>query len=88
MTLGHRLGGNVNLKFRDAERRVGEGGYLPQGTISGAEQSDGRAGSVPTLWVMSIISKKDGSRSTEPAFIFPTIIVPNGLPALFVFSRK
>ena len=86
--IAQRLGGNVKLKFRTAERSIGEGGFLAQGTISGAEQNEGRADSIPTLWIMSVTGKADSDTGASEIFAFPTVIVPTGLPRLFLFSKQ
>lgn len=82
--LSDRLGNEVILKFREAERKVADDGFLSTGTLSGPEQSDGRSQPKPTLWIMSVQRK---SKDTE-TFVFPTIVVPNLLPNVFVFSKK
>jgi hypothetical protein len=76
------------LKFRFAERKVEEDGTLSSGTISGREQDEGRALGMPTLWIMSVTSSKDSLVGAGTVFVYPTVIVPNSLPKVFVFSRK
>jgi plasmid maintenance system antidote protein VapI len=86
--LAQRLGNNFLLRFREANRTVQTGGFLPQGTISGTEQTAGRAEAMPTLWIMSVTGSYDYDPNSKEIFVFPTIIVPNGLPKVFVFSKK
>lgn len=86
--LSQRLSTDFLLKYRKADRTVGENGFLSQGTISGMEQNKGRQNSKPTLWIMSVSVKKNGKPGNNEVFAFPTIIVPNRLPKVFVFSKK
>jgi Z1 domain len=86
--LCQRLKSPILLKFRNAERKVEEEGTLSSGTISGREQDDGRALSMPTLWIMSVTASKDSLEGAGTVFTFPTVIVPDSLPKVFVFSRK
>ncbi len=37
---------------------------------------------------MSVSTKNNGKSGTKEIFAFPTIIVPNSLPKIFVFSKK
>jgi len=86
--IGQRLGGRIKLKFREAERTIGENGLLAQGTISGKEQRDSQLDSIPTLWIMSVTGKPESMIGANQTFAFPTIIVPNSMPSLFVFSKR
>lgn len=86
--LSQRLGNEVELKYRTANRTIGDNGFLPQGTISGKEQSDGRKRTKTTLWIMTVTGKKTSNSGANVVFAFPTIIVPGSLPKIFVFSKK
>ncbi|AYB30977.1 Z1 domain-containing protein [Chryseolinea soli] len=86
--LQQRLGNNVNLKFRLASRNVEEGGFLSSGTLSGDEQKQARADSIPTLWIMAVTGKKGSPVSENKTFVYPTIVVPNVFKQAFVFSKK
>jgi len=86
--LDQKLNTGVRLKFRKAVRKIEEGGFLAQGTISGTEQDTGRADSMPTLWIMSVTGASDSKVGANKIFVFPTIIVPNCLENVFVFSKK
>lgn len=81
-------GSGILLKFRRAKRTIEAGGLLSQGTISGKEQNDGRLNIRPTLWIMDVIGNADSATGSNEKFVYPTVIVPNSLPQVFVFSKK
>jgi hypothetical protein len=86
--LADRLGQNIVLKFRTADRKIGEGGFLETGTISGTEFDQGKANNIPTLWIMSVKAKAGSVIAEGETFVYPTIIVPNSLPYVFVYNKK
>lgn len=86
--LSQRLGQNFLLKFRTASRSIGENGFMSTGTLSGTEQTTARGNSIPTLWIMAVKGKPGGQSGVNEEFAFPTIVVPNGLPQIFLFSKK
>jgi hypothetical protein len=85
--LVQRLGNSFMLRYRTAERTIGDNGFLAQGTISGREQSEARALRMPTLWIMSVTGKPDSIYGAGETFVFPTLIVPDSLPRLFLFNK-
>lgn len=84
--LAQRLGQNVRLKFRRADRKVSGDGFLSSGTLSGQEQAEGRADSMPTLWIMSVTGRMDSG--DQETFAYPTIVIPDTMPQVFVFSKN
>jgi hypothetical protein len=78
----------IKLKFRHANRTIEENGLLSSGTISGAEQNEGRAERMATLWIMSVTGSSDSVTGAGTTFVYPTIVVPSRLPKVFVFSKK
>lgn len=86
--LSQRLGSKVLLKYRPAVRAIHEDGLISSGTLSGTEQNEGRGEQHTTLWIMDVTPRpRQGLPALSP-FIFPTIVVPNRLPSVFVFSKK
>ncbi len=86
--LSQRLGQKVRLKFRRASRTVEENGGLSSGTLEGRVQAADRLKDHPTLWIMAVTAKADSESAPGETFMFPTIVVPNRLPQVFVFSKK
>jgi len=86
--LSERLETPVKLKYRPAQRAILEDGMISSGTLSGAEQTAGRNDRSATLWIMDVTPRQiQGSAAVQP-FFFPTIVVPNSLARVFVFSKK
>jgi hypothetical protein len=89
--VSERLGKRVLLKYRPASRNVvddGDAGLISSGTLSGAEQNQGRAQANPTLWIMDVTPNTQQSLDKFGILMFPTVIVPNILPKVFLFSKK
>ncbi len=84
--VANQFGGNVLLKFRTADRRVREGGFISTGTLSGAELSQARDNEqMPTLWIMSANTTGESAIPGE-TFMYPTFVIPNNFPKLFLFN--
>lgn len=77
----------ILLRFRTAERRVGLDGFLSTGTLSGLEQTQARAAQIPTLWIMAVTTTQGSAVGVGVKFMYPTLVIPNALPALFMFNR-
>jgi hypothetical protein len=86
--LSETLDGHIRLRYRPSQRTILEGGVLSSGTLSGAEQATARRDQYTTLWIMDVTPIVPVGHPVEPAFIFPTIVVPSRLPSAFVFSKK
>lgn len=86
--LSQRLGNQFRLKFRTAERKIGKDGFLSTGTLSGTEATNARGDTMPTLSIISVTGKADSIDGAGEIFVFPTIVVPDALPQVFVFSKE
>jgi hypothetical protein len=86
--LCEKLGGQIRLKYRPAERTILEGGMISSGTLSGAEQNTARRDQYTTLWIMDVTPRIPTGQALQPAFMFPTIVVPSRLPSVFVFTKR
>lgn len=82
-----KFGGKVLLRFRLAERTVQEGGFISTGTLSGDEARQGRDNKLPTLWIMSVTTKGGVSFKRGLKFMYPTLVIPKSLSALYMFNR-
>ena len=82
-----KLDGNVMLRFRTAERTVGEEGFLSTGTLFSGELNAARALDIPTLWIMAVTTKVGSFGGDGIKFMYPTFVIPDGYPNLFMFNR-
>jgi hypothetical protein len=81
------FGNRVTLRFRTARRRVREGGFISTGTLSGDELSSARAANTPTLWIMAVKTGEGSEVGANLDFMYPTLVIPDSLPRLFMFNR-
>jgi hypothetical protein len=79
--------GRLTLRFRRAERRVGDEGFISTGTLSGEELRNARAGNLPTLWIMAARTSAASAGGAEQRFMYPTLMIPSRYPSLFMFNR-
>ncbi|MEX0650178.1 MAG: Z1 domain-containing protein [Candidatus Andersenbacteria bacterium] len=87
--IDQHLGGIVNIRFREAERRIDSNRELGSGMLSGAEHAESREKDSPTLWLISATASDESVIEYQgELFIYPTLVVPNSLPKLFIFSNK
>lgn len=77
----------ITLKFRTAERTVREEGFISSGTLFGDVLEQARAADTPTLWVMAAKTKEDSADGAGLKFMYPTLVIPNNFPHLFMFNR-
>lgn len=82
-----KFGNRIALKFRSAERLVREEGFMSTGTLSGTEYENAGKESIPTLWIMSVESTEGSFCGKGKRFMYPTFVIPNGLPKLLMFNR-
>lgn len=82
-----QMGGNLILRFRTADRTVGEGGFISTGTLSGDELRSGRARPIPTLWIMSATTRANSAAGPGQRFMYPTLVIPDAFPQLYIFNR-
>jgi len=81
------FGGQIMLRFRTSERRVGDEGFISTGTLSGDELRSGRAANIPTLWIMAARTTAASAGGAGQRFMYPTLVIPSRYPSLFMFNR-
>ncbi len=81
------FGNHINLKFRKAERAVGEGGFISTGTLSGTEYENAKNDATPTLWIMAVESAEGSFCGKGKRFMYPTFVIPNKLPKMLIFNK-
>jgi len=79
--------GNVMLRFRTAERTVGDEGFISTGTLFGGEFQAAQQLNMPTLWVMSVTTLAGSSVGGGHRFMYPTFVIPDSYPNLFMYNR-
>jgi hypothetical protein len=77
----------LTLRFRTADRTVRENGFISTGTLSGDELTDARAAALPTLWIMAARTTDRSAVGGGLAFMYPTLVIPDNFPRLFMFNR-
>jgi len=82
-----KFGNRIALKFRSAERLVREKGFMSTGTLSGDEYQSAANEPLPTLWIMSVESADGSFCGNGKRFMYPTFVIPRGLPRLLMFNR-
>jgi hypothetical protein len=80
-------GNDIRLRFRTAQRTVREEGFISTGTLSGDELTTARGAGLPTLWVMAAITRDGSAAGGGLMFMYPTFVIPNRFPSLFIFNR-
>jgi hypothetical protein len=80
-------GDRVILRYRTAERRIREEGFISTGTLSGDELRNARANAAPTLWIMAARTADGSAGGAGHRFAYPTLVIPDGFPSLFMFNR-
>lgn len=79
--------GRLTLRFRRAERRVGDEGFISTGTLSGDELRNARSANLPTLWIMAARTSAASAGGAGQRFMYPTLVIPSRYPSLFMFNR-
>ena len=83
-----KLDGNVMLRFRTAERTVGDEGFLSTGALFGGEVTTARQLDIATLWVMAVTTTAGSAGGGGLSlFMYPTFVIPDRYPKLFMFNR-
>jgi hypothetical protein len=85
--VGGKFKKKIKLRFRTADRRIRAQGFLSTGTLSGDEVRNGQAARHPTLWIMSVEATAASDVGAGTKFMYPTLVIPKSLPALFMFNR-
>jgi hypothetical protein len=81
------FGGRLMLRFRTADRRIGENGFISTGTLSSDELRNARAARIPTLWIMAARTTAESAGGAGQRFMYPTLVIPSRYPSLFMFNR-
>jgi Z1 domain-containing protein len=81
------FGNQIALRFRRADRTVRQDGFISTGTLSGDELRAARNAAIPTLWIMSATTTATSAAGGGHRFMYPTFVIPNGFPNLFIFNR-
>jgi Z1 domain len=81
------FGNRIALRFRTADRTVREDGFISTGTLSGDELRNARNAAIPTIWVMSATTTNASAMGGGHRFMYPTFVIPNRFPNLFIFNR-
>jgi len=79
--------GRLTLRFRTAKRTVDKQGYLETGTLFGGDVTTAQAATIPTLWIMAVTTLPGSGAGNGRRFMYPTFIVPNRFPKLFMYNR-
>ncbi|HXA18935.1 MAG TPA: Z1 domain-containing protein [Thermoanaerobaculia bacterium] len=85
--LAQELGDGILLKFRFANRTVGEAGHIETGTLFGPEVNQARGKDKPTLWLMDVTATPQSAIGSGSRFIYPTLVVPTKLETLIMFNK-
>lgn len=80
-------GGRVLLRFRRADRRVDADGFFSTGAIGGPELTAARDEAIPTLWIISAAARPGSIIPTGEKFMYPSFVIPENFPRLFMFNR-
>ena len=76
------------LRTRIAERTIGADGFISTGILFGGEVQAAQAAAVPTLWIVAAITAAGSAAGGGHPFMYPTFIIPNRYPTLFMFNRS
>jgi len=77
----------VLLRFRSANRFVGDDGFFSTGVLSGPEDAEAKAADSPTLWIVLVETKARSSVGGGKKLMYPTFVIPRKLEKLLMFSR-
>ncbi len=79
--------GRVLLRFRTANRRVDADGFFSTGAIGGPELTQAREEEIPTLWIISATATEASATVAGQKFMYPSFVIPEEFPKLFMFNR-
>jgi hypothetical protein len=82
-----QFGDRIMLRFRMADRRVDDEGFISTGMLFGGDLDAARSAAIPTLWIMAATTREGSADGTGLKFMYPTFVVPNSYPTLFMFNR-
>lgn len=85
--VAEHYGGRINLRFRTANRTVDADGFFSTGALSGPELNDARLATIPTLWIIAVTTRDGSAQGAGQKFMYPTFIIPENFPKLFMFNR-
>ncbi len=82
-----KFDGQVMLRMRTAERTIGADGFISTGMLFGGEVAAARRANVPTLWIIAATTTATSEGGAGQLFVYPTFIIPDSYPTLFMFNR-
>lgn len=85
--VSEKFDNQVTLRFRTADRRVDEEGFISTGMLFGGDLDAARAARIPTLWIFAATTRVGSAYGDGLEFMYPTFVVPNSYPTLFMFNR-
>lgn len=85
--VAEKFGGRVMLRMRTAERTIGADGFISIGMLFGGEVTAARQANVPTLWIIAATTTATSEGGAGQLFVYPTFIIPDSYPTLFMFNR-
>jgi Z1 domain len=77
----------ITLRFRTADRTVGQDRFISTGTLSGDELRNARGAATPTLWIMAARTTPNSAVGGGHVFMYPTFVIPARFPSVFIFNR-
>jgi hypothetical protein len=85
--VSEKFGSRIMLRFRTADRRVDEEGFISTGMLFGGDLDGARAARIPTLWIFAATTRAGSADGAGLKFMYPTLVVPDSYPTLFMFNR-
>jgi hypothetical protein len=85
--VAEKFGNRVTLRFRTAERRVDADGFMSSGMLFGGDLDVAKNANVPTLWIFAAVTRAGSADGVGLRFMYPTFVIPNAYPTLFMFNR-
>jgi hypothetical protein len=86
--VAEKFGGQVMLRMRTAKRTIGAEGFISTGMLFGGEVTSARQANVPTLWIIATTTTAESEGGAGQLFAYPTFIIPDSYPTLFMFNRS
>jgi hypothetical protein len=82
-----KYAGRLTLRMRTAERTIGPDGFISTGMLFGGEVTAARQATIPTLWIVAATTTPQSEGGGGQLFVYPTFIIPDNYPTLFMFNR-
>jgi hypothetical protein len=85
--VAEKFSGRIMLRMRTAKRTIGADGFISTGMLFGGEVTAAKQGKVPTLWIIAATTTPESEGGAGQLFVYPTFIIPDSYPTLFMFNR-